>query len=397
MKLRITSLCALLFVCATSVIARAAEPCGSLKLELGQVRIGKPMTQGFFASDDGKRCVADIAKTLGENRLLRAITVANHATEAQQAGGKALAEARALVDALVAAGLPKNRIFAVAPRADDTTATGIVIRYTERAPDNVVARIASASGAVRVGADASALRPVERLMPLLVNDLVDTGDDGQALIELKDGSGIRLSRNTRIKMARLDVGEEGGRAIHLEVISGQIEAEVRRAAQGSSFEASSRVAVASVRGTMFRLDAEPQGDARLETLEGKVRLASAVAGSAQAVDVPADRGSRARRDGLVDAPRALPAAPTVIAPKKGALDDGAPLRFSAVADAAEYHIEVARDADLIIDAKHYIATATSYVISDQLAAGKWFWRVSAKSSAGFTGRPSKVYSFEVVR
>lgn len=391
------ALCAIFMLCARASEVRAQLACGSLQVEFGQVRIGKPLSPEWVATDEGKRCIGEITEQLKRNRLLRAVTVANHVADAQQAGGKPLSGARLVADALVAAGLPPGRVFAVAPRAESAAATGIVIRYTERAPDNVVARIATLSGPVRIGADETALRKAELQMPILVEDLVDTGADGQALIELKDGSGIRIAPNSRVKMVRMSIAESGERAVSLSVIRGQIEAEVHRAAQGSSFEVSSRVAVASVRGTDFRLTAEPQGDSRLETLEGKVRLGSAISASTQAVDVPAGLGSHARQDGRVETPQPLPAAPTVIAPRKGPLGPSAQLSFTVVPGATEYHIEIARDADLIVDARQLVATATAHVLTEPLAAGKWFWRVTAKSADGFIGLPSKVYSFEVKR
>lgn len=393
----VAALGAILVLCVRSSEAGAQAACGSLQVGLGQVRIGKTLSPEWLSTDDGKRCIGEISEQLKRNRLLRAVTVANHVADAQQTGGKPLSEARLVADALVAAGLPQGRVFAVAPRAGSSVGTGIVIRYTERAPENVVARIASLSGVVQLGADEGALRKAELLMPILIDELVDTGPDGQALIELKDGSGIRLARSTRVKMTRINVAESGERSISLSVLRGQIEAEVRTAAQGSSFEVSSRVAVASVRGTEFRLTAEPQGDSRLETLEGKVRLGSALSPSTQAVDVAAGLGSHARQDGRVETPQPLPPPPTVISPKKGPLAEGAQLSFTVVPGATEYHIEVARDADLIIAAKRYVANANSYALPEQLAAGKWFWRVTAKSAAGFFGSPSKVYAFEVKR
>lgn len=394
---RLIALGLVLALCVRASDAAAQAACGSLQVELGQVRVGKSLSPEWLTTEEGKRCIGDIAEQLKRNRLLRAVTVANHVADAEQAGGKPLSQARLVADALVAGGLPRGRVFAVAPRADGAGATGIVIRYTERAPDNVVARITSLSGSVRIGADESALRRAELMMPILIDDLVDTGTDGQALIELKDGSGIRIGLDTRVKMTRMSVSESGERSIRLTVIRGQIEAEVHTAAQGSSFEVSSRVAVASVRGTNFRLAAEPQGDSRLETLEGRVGLGSTVSASSQAVEVSSGFGSHARQDGRVETPQRLPAPPTVNSPKKGPLPAGSQLSFSVVPGATEYHIEVARDADLIVAAKQYVTTATSYVLTEQLASGKWFWRVKAKSATGFLGRPSKVYAFEVKR
>lgn len=382
------------------VAAEASGSCGAVTLQGGLVRTTQPLSAEYVVSEPGKRCMADVAAAVEKNRLVRAVTVSFRATDSERGDGKGLASARAVAEALVVAGLPRARVFAVAARVAAGETSGIVLRYSERAPENVVARLSNLHGTVRIGADAKTLRAGEAAMPILADDLIETGGDGQALLQLRDGSGIRLLHNTQIKMAKVafadaSVGEAGQRSVRVDVLRGQIEADVRKAGAGSSFEASTRVAVASVRGTQLRFGQDETGATQLETLSGVVLLGSATDPSAPPVVVAAGQGAQVSSTGQVQAPQPLPEAPRIEGPLRGALPATRELRFLPVRGALQYRIELARDADFLDAAQQRQSPATSLVLTEPLAAGKWFWRVSAGSAAGFFGPPSKVYAFDV--
>ncbi len=399
--LRVIGCCVLagLWVCAPR-LGWAQDACGSVSLVAGQIKLGKPLTAEWVATDPGKKCMADIHTAVERNRLVRAITVAYRAPDSERTDGKGLASAKSVADALVAAGLPRGRVFAIAARSAPGESSGIALRYTERAPDNVVARIANLHGMVRVGSDDKSLRPAEPAMPLLADDLIETRDDGQVLLQLKDGSGIRLLRNTQVKLAKMvfadaSAAEPGARSVRVDVLRGQIEADVRKAGAGSSFEASTRVAVASVRGTVLRFGSDTTGATLLETLEGRVLLGSALDPSAPPVEVPQGQGARVSSQGTVEPAQPLPATPAVLAPLRGLLPATRELRVSPVPGATIYRVELARDADFLIDATEHTSPTPTLQAPSTLAAGKWFWRVSARNAAGFAGAPSKVFAFDV--
>jgi len=386
--------------CGVSQRAWAQDACGTVSLQAGLIKTGKPLSADWVTTDPGKKCMADIHSAVERNRLVRAITVAFRAPDSERADGKGLVAAKSVAEALVAAGLPRSRVFAIAARSAPGEASGIALRYTERAPDNVIARVANLHGTVRVGSYEKNLRPAEPAMPLLADDVIETRDDGQVLLQLKDGSGIRLLRNTQIKLAKMvfadaSAADAGGRTVRIDVLRGQIEADVRKAGAGSSFEASTRVAVASVRGTVLRFGSDPAGATLLETLEGRVFLGSALDPSAPPVEVPQGQGARVSSQGTVEAPQPLPAAPSALAPLRGSLPATRELRFSQVPGASSYRIELARDADFLLDAQEETTAATTWVLKSALSPGKWFWRVSARNAAGFAGAPSKVFAFDV--
>lgn len=375
--------------------AAAADRCGGVKLEAGFIRLGKPVTEAWAKTAEGQGCFSDLAKEIEKYRLVRAVTVAAIVPDAERANGKGLASAKAIAAALVEAGLPKARVFGLAPAPQRTDSMGISLRYVERAPDEVVARIAAAAGATFLGADETSLKPCEAGMPVLVNELVKTGPNSKVTIHLKDGSGIEVKPESMIKMAVLAIPAGGDRQVKIDILTGGIVADVRKAAQGSRFEASSRVAVASVRGTQFRFGVDESGGSRLETLEGVVAIAPSNDPTAKPIEVPAGQGTVMSVDGKTSPPSKLPEAPLIVGPLKGALGAEARFEWQPVAEAASYKVELARDADFLVELSTQTVNATTLSWPEALPKGKWFWRVSGVDSKGFEGATSKVYAFTV--
>ncbi len=376
-------------------LALADARCGGVKLEGGQVRLGKALSDEWVKSSEGKGCLTAIVQEVDRYRLVRAVTVAALVSDADRASGKGLASARAIASALVEAGLPKNRVFALAPAPKTADALGLSLRYVERAPEDVVARVAMAAGQVFLGSDESSLKPAEPGMPVLVNEVVKTGAASKVTIHLKDGSSIEVKPESAIRMPVLEVNGSA-RQVKIEVLRGGIVADVRKAGQLSKFEASSRVSVASVRGTQFRLGVDEAGQTRIETLVGSVGVTPAAEPNAPAIEISSGRGTLVSAQGKVGPARAIPAEPRVTSPQKGPIGADQRFEWQPVPDVAAYVVEVARDADFIVDAQfETVAGAATLSWSVPLAKGKWFWRVTGTDAAGFAGVPSKVYAFTV--
>ncbi len=393
----ITRATARFFVAAVTLLsarsAWAEEPCGGIKLQGGAVVLGQALTPDFIGKESGRQCLSTVGGLLTRNRLIRAVTVSYRAEDSVRMDGVALALARRIADSLVRAGLPPSRVFAVAPALPSGQSPHLQIHYTERAPDSVVARVAKLGGIVTVGPTESLLRPAEPSMPLLVDDLLRTGTDSVAEIELRDGSGIRVKKESQIRLAQLDFGSAGERSVRIEVQRGQIEATVKKATGGSSFDTSSRIAVASVRGTSFRFGNTADGKTQIETLTGQVAVGSDTA--PPEVLLQGGLGSRVHPGGLVEKPSPLPPQPTVIRPLEGSLPSDATLRFSRVETATRYRVELARDPDFVVEASETEVELPQLTLYPLPPVGKWFWRVTAVNAAGFASRTSQVYSFSV--
>ena len=100
-------------------------------------------------------------------------------------------------------------------------------------------------------------------------------------------------------------------------------------------------------------------------------------------------------DGKTSPPSKLPEAPLVVGPLKGALGAEARFEWQPVAEAASYKVELARDADFLVELSTQTVNATTLSWPEALPKGKWFWRVSGVDSKGFEGATSKVYAFTV--
>jgi hypothetical protein len=380
-----------------SVAAAAGDPCGGAEFKSGKVTLGTTLKVDAATSAEGKACLAHVAQQVNRNRLIRSVTVSVRVPDAQRTDGKALALARQLSDVMVAAGVPKGRVFAVAPRSEGNDPLSIAIGYTERAPENIVAVLAVVDGDVRVGDTEPNLRAAEPGAAILGNELIATGKGSSVVVRMKDGSGVKLLENGVLKMLQIEIGASE-RVVKMELLKGELDADVAKVKGTSSrFESSTRNAVASVRGTAFRMNLDEKGDSRLETTEGSVMLAGKVNGVVgKPVEVAAGNGSAVDEKGTVSPPRALPGAPRVSAPLKGGLPADRTLFWEAVPGAAGYVVEVARDADFAQSRVTFPAKAGTLVVEKSLGGGKWFWRVSAQDAAGFVGEPSKVYAFTVV-
>lgn len=398
-SLRPLRLALLAWLTLSNALARAQDPCGGVRLGDGQVLFAKPPPPEALGSDSGRACRQEIATQLQANRLIRAITVSYRSDDAQRMNGQALALAKRLAAGLVAAGLPSSRVFAVAPPTQPGQPSSLAIRYTERAPDTVLARLTKFTGTVHIGPSEATVVPAAPAMPLLPDDIIRTGKDSVAGLEFHDGSGVRLAPQTQIKLLQMQFGEDGSRVVKLEVQHGEIESFVRKAGVISRFDISSRIAVASVRGTELRFLADPQGRSQLETLVGSVALGNSNTGGAgqraPSYVVKAGFGSRVHTDGTVEKPRPLPKTPQILAPLQGVLPSSGALLFAAIPDAVEYRIELARDADFLTEPRQYSTTQTAFAVPQPLPAGKWFFRVTARDAAGFSSVSSKVYAFAV--
>lgn len=381
----------------TAVPAGAEEPCGGVDIRNGRATPTTALTEQNVAEAAGKECLRVIGKQLAGRRLIRSVTVAVRVPDAQRTGGKALRLARSLADLVVEGGMPRNRVFALVPRTEANEPPSITVGYTERSPENVVAAFHAAEGDVRVGDSNDAMKPAEPGGPILGNERVVTGRDSRVWIKLKDGSGFKLGENAELQLVQIEISATLERRVKLNLIKGDLEADVRTAGAGSMFEASTRNAVAAVRGTDFRLNTDESGRSRLETLRGVVGLAPKAADGTvgESVEVPEGKGAAVTAEGKVEPPRRLLAAPVVAGPLKGVLPRDATLTWTAVPLAQTYRLELARDADFAIQAQATEATGISHQLSQKPPAGKWFWRVAAVDKDGFQGEPSKVYAFTV--
>ncbi len=260
--------------------------------------------------------------------------------------------------------------------------------------DQVVpAQLLSAFGDVRIGG-----KPAVAGAALAVGETIRTGDSSTAVVQLADGSHIRLApategrldeqRRFRIKATAAAV-DDGLVAASLRLISGSVEVFASKVLRARPLEVSTPTAVIGVRGTTYRVrnDVTPATAAAsavdasaTEVLEGQVH-AQVGAVAAQSVDVPAHFGV-ALEPSRKPVVQPLPPAPDLAAvpavfdhlPIRLHLGAGLPLRVQVANDAGFDHIQL----DLHVGAGDDVRIP-------QLADGSWHLRVRAISPDGLEG------------
>jgi|AntDeeMetagen681_2_1112603.scaffolds.fasta_scaffold00047_35 hypothetical protein len=145
----------------------------------------------------------------------------------------------------------------------------VPLTWLERSPKP--ARATSVTGTVFVHP-----HPETEHRQLGVGDRLNVGDevrttDGQAIIELADGSVLQIERHSRITFDRLtQYGRSGMVDIRMNLERGRVNTDVEPFEhRGSRFEIETPSAVAAVRGTAFSLESGRDGTL-LEVREGEV-------------------------------------------------------------------------------------------------------------------------------
>ncbi len=235
-----------------------------------------------------------------------------------------------------------------------------------------------------------------------VGDAIRTGDGSTAVVQLADGSRVKLAANTEGRLdeqrrfqvrATAAAIDDGLVAATLRLLSGSVEVLATKVLRARPLEVSTPTAVIGVRGTNYRVHNEvtagengaANGGAAVnvsttEVLEGKVH-AQVGDVPAQAADVPANFGAPLA-PGKVPAVLPLPPAPDLSAlpatfdhlPLRLHVPGNTPLRVQVADDAAFEHV--------LLDLR---VPAGSDIRIPQLADGKWHLRARRISPEGLEG------------
>ncbi len=99
-------------------------------------------------------------------------------------------------------------------------------------------------------------------------DMVITGAGGIAVLAYGDGSEIRVTEKSRVKIGSITVKDSGS----VSVISGAINARFQKLARGSERKVVTPTTVCSVRGTDFLVGVSDGADSRVEMKEGALEV-----------------------------------------------------------------------------------------------------------------------------
>lgn len=258
----------------------------------------------------------------------------------------------------------------------------------------VASQIVSVSGDVQVGGvKAQAASPVSE------GQQVQVGPNSSAVLELADGSRVKLLPNTQAEMAKNRfyslsktqdaTGPNAASAFSglMRLARGSVETLASKIThRATPLEITTPTAVAGVRGTHFRVsyDDNAARSTRTEVLEGLVRADNPA--QASGADLPRGTGAvidPAKKEvkvlQLLGAPD-LSALPAEVSKPQGRWP------MPVLAGAASYRVQVARDAQFDQIVRDQTVAAAASLDLASLAPGAWYARVRGIDAAGLEGR-----------
>lgn len=232
---------------------------------------------------------------------------------------------------------------------------------------------------------------LSRGLILQEGDLISTGGNAFARINLSDGSHAVVPSNSRIQLERLRRFEINNEPDHrLTVQAGRLENSVNPRQRPGTYRVTSPAAVSAVRGTQFRVAYdEASGLGSTGVLEGQVAIAASAGGDAALAG--AGEGTVVDRNTPGVRVTPLPATPTLIAPET--IQTGTNVVFKATlpAGASTLRGRIGNDTgitDPVAEAEARGDTLTFENIDE----GRWFIRLTAVTAEGLEGRP-RTYDF----
>ncbi len=125
------------------------------------------------------------------------------------------------------------------------------------------------TGSVVIERDGSKLTKVNVGTKILSNDIVKTGKKSLVNMTYTDGSEIRMTENSTVKIGRMAADSDSAPST---VIAGIVSAKFTKLAKGSELRRGvyTPTTVAAVRGTEFTVAVSETGDSRIELTEGSL-------------------------------------------------------------------------------------------------------------------------------
>lgn len=154
------------------------------------------------------------------------------------------------------------------------TTLKVPVSWLKRLPG--VAQAAHVSGKVMWASDEHVpLQPLGEGSRLSAPALIQTGSDGQCSLTLSDGSRVLIRPDSLVRLQQIEqTGLVRGLILRVRVERGSVENVVKPRKAGGHFDVGTPSAVATVRGTDFRVSADAQG-MRTEVLGGAVQVSNA--------------------------------------------------------------------------------------------------------------------------
>jgi len=218
---------------------------------------------------------------------------------------------------------------------------------------------------------------------LYVGDRIITGNSSSATLIFADKSQLLLQSDSELIMDKLSVfGESGMADTQLRLPTGRVDAQViPKKTNRSRYEITTPAAIAAVRGTKFRVNADPSGLAtRSEVLKGNVEVNSETSRDS----VPAGFGTVSESGKPAKKPKKLLPPPDTINSQKSFTRFPISFSWNTLPGAIQYRVQlfdINNLNGLLIDE---VTTATTYSIQD-LQDETYMLRVRGIDNVGLEG------------
>jgi len=239
------------------------------------------------------------------------------------------------------------------------------------------------AGQVENGSDSAQLALDMVIQP---GNIIETGPDSFATMELSNGSRITLPSQTRLRikaMRRFLLTDSVD--FDFTVERGRIETTASPLGRGKGrYRIRTPIAVSAVRGTTFRIGYEGiDAPSLTEVVEGLVAVSAPMSKAETAVEK--GFGVSVAKSGAITKESLLPA-PALIEPGKVQVDPVVSFTLQPLEGARSYHAQVAKDAGFVeLLAEQY--SGTPKLDFADIPNGRWFVRTSAIAPSGLEGLP----------
>ena len=240
--------------------------------------------------------------------------------------------------------------------------------------------------------DELAWKRAELRMRLVEGERIRTLSNSSAEIVFKDNSRLRLNANSLavIREMRQDALLNKNQS-SVALIQGDVLAYLAELRETNRFDLILPDVRTYVQSRSFWVNRDERQTTRLAVYEGQIMVAAA----GDSVVIRQNEGTTIRPQSPPERPRELLPAPAVRGPEDNRTfyNDYPTLRWSPVANAQAYRLEIAQDRRFQRTASLMPELQARSYAPHHLTRGIYFWRISAVDSSSFPGPPSEPRSF----
>ncbi|WMW81172.1 FecR domain-containing protein [Undibacterium cyanobacteriorum] len=253
------------------------------------------------------------------------------------------------------------------------------------------ARVAALAGTVSVIAKNGKEEVLAVGSILAEGSQINTGKNGFVTLALVDESRVSIPSNSQALLAKIRVTKfTKSPRTEIKLLDGRVESQVSKLeANKGRFEVRSKLAIAGVRGTHFRVGVNETGIAN-EVLEGGVAVGQVE--KPNALVLPAGQGNIVSSSG-VGQPIKLLAPPRLVDGYQLQAQVRPEFKVEAVENGVDYRAQITRDAQALDVVAESMAQNQQFQFPE-IADGQYFLRVTAIDTHRLEGMPS-IFPFKV--